>query len=203
MQQALIRSSDWPPEGGTTALTNNATASYYIVGDADSVAAVMETLVRSCSVVNASGIAIEVGYFKLLLLPNFTGLYAQENSSTVHVEQAVQYYRASSFMLALSSYNNSASLPSNAPADNNTAPLPPSADTTLPLGTNLTFLKCLNETIGASVPIMDAEPSLWDAATFPNVMILVWLVMVLWSLLEDLDCSCRRSRSGYTRLPDN
>ncbi|KAJ1305986.1 hypothetical protein OPQ81_010701 [Rhizoctonia solani] len=162
MQQALVRSTGWPPEGnGGNATINNATASYYIVGDADSVSAVMEALVAQCSVVNA------------------TGTLVNDNNSTVHVEQAVQYYRASSFMLALTSYNNSANLPSNAPTDNNTAALPPSADAPLPTGTNTTFLNCLNETIGASVPIMDAAPGTLRATTGLNAVGLLWLLIWL------------------------
>ncbi|EUC57521.1 catalytic domain thiamin pyrophosphokinase, putative [Rhizoctonia solani AG-3 Rhs1AP] len=162
MQQALIRSSDWPADGGGgNTTTNNATASYYIVGDADSVSAVMDALVAQCSVVNATGTAVN------------------DNNSTVHVEQAVQYYRASSFMLALTSYNNSANLPSNAPADNNTAAPPPSADTPLPAGTNTTFLNCLNETIGESVPIMDAAPGALRATTGLNVVGMLWLMIWL------------------------
>ncbi|CAE6534365.1 unnamed protein product [Rhizoctonia solani] len=162
MQQALVRSSDWPPEsGGGNTTTNNATASYYIVGDADSVSAVMDALVTQCSVVNATGTPVD------------------DNNSTVHVEQAVQYFRASSFMLALTSYNNSASLPSNAPTDNSTAAPPPSADTPLPTGTNTTFLNCLNETIGGSVPIMDAAPGTLRATTGLNVVGMLWLLIWL------------------------
>ncbi|KAG8734157.1 hypothetical protein FRC12_018631, partial [Ceratobasidium sp. 428] len=136
MQYAVVRSSEWPPEN-TTAPINNATASYYIVGDADSVSAVMEALVSGCSVTNATGQTVD------------------DNNPAVHVEQAVQYYRASSFMLALSSYNNTANLATNAPTDNNTAPPGANLDTPLPAGTNTTFLNCLNTTIGDAVPIMD------------------------------------------------
>ncbi|CAE7224450.1 unnamed protein product [Rhizoctonia solani] len=161
MQQALVRYSEWPSDGGGTNTTNNATAPYYIVGDADSVSAVMEALVAQCSVVNATGTPVD------------------ENNSTVHVEQAVQYYRSSSFMLALTSYNNSANLPSNAPTDNNTEALPPSSDTSLPTGTNTTFLACLNDTIGASVPIMDAAPGTLRATTGLNVVGMLWLMIWL------------------------
>ncbi|CUA71147.1 hypothetical protein RSOLAG22IIIB_09368 [Rhizoctonia solani] len=162
MQQALVRSSDWPSEGGAVnTTTKNDTASYYIVGDADSVSAVMDALVTHCSVVNSTGTPVD------------------DNNSTVHVEQAVQYFRASSFMLALTSYNNSASLPSNAPADNSTTAPPPSADTPLPTGTNTTFLNCLNETIGASVPIMDAAPGTLRATTGLNVVATLWLLIWL------------------------
>ncbi|KAG9093375.1 hypothetical protein FRC06_011540 [Ceratobasidium sp. 370] len=182
MQQALVRSSSWPAanarrwtieerqgKNGTNSTTplpvptiNNATASYYIMGDADTVAAVMQEIVKACSVVNASG--TPVGDF----------------NSTVHVEQAVQYYRASSFMLALTSYNNTASLPSNAPPDNNTAPLATSADTGLPMGTDMNFLNCLNTTIGASIPIMDSgAPRTLHAFGGLNAVGIVWLLIWL------------------------
>ncbi|CAE6528263.1 unnamed protein product [Rhizoctonia solani] len=165
MQQALVRSTEWPAEGaGGNTTINNATASYYLVGDADTVSAVMEALVAQCSVANATGTPVD------------------DNNSTVHVEQAVQYYRSSSFMLALTSYNNSASLPSNAPTDNNTAPLPPSADTPLPTGTNTTFLNCLNETIGAAIPIMDAAPGALRATSGLNAVGILWLMIWLMKM---------------------
>ncbi|QRV98225.1 catalytic domain thiamine pyrophosphokinase [Ceratobasidium sp. AG-Ba] len=160
MQYAVVRSSEWPQEN-TTAPINNATASFYIVGDADSVSAVMDALVSDCSVVNA------------------TGQNVDDNNPAVHVEQAVQYYRSSSFMLALSSYNNTANLASNAPTDNNTAPPPASADTPLPAGTNTTFLNCLNTTIGDAVPIMDAAPGTLRAVGGLNAVGMLWLVIWL------------------------
>lgn len=78
MQQALVRSSSWPlantkrmiegrqnshnftdPVPGLGQL-DNSTASYYIVGDADTVASVMQELVNLCSVVNASMTPVQV-----------------------------------------------------------------------------------------------------------------------------------------------
>jgi len=160
MQQAVVRSNQWPAEN-TTAPINNATASYYIVGDADSVSAVMEALVSGCSVVNATATVVD------------------DNNPTVHVEQAVQYYRSSSFMLALSSYNDTANSPSNAPADNNTAAPPAGVDTPLPSGTDTTFLNCLNTTIGDAVPIMDAAPGTLRAVGGLNAVGMVWFVIWL------------------------
>ncbi|KAF8608170.1 hypothetical protein BDV93DRAFT_603039 [Ceratobasidium sp. AG-I] len=182
MRQAIVRSTSWPTiqargwvlegrqSGNATnstapAQVNNITASYYLVGDADTISVVMEELVKTCSVVNSTG----------------TPIY--EINTRVHVEQAVQYYRASSFMLALTSYNNSANLPSSAPADNNTAALPASADTPLPPGTDMNFLNCLNSTIGASIPIMDsagmrALPALGGLNVVGIVWLLVWLLKV-------------------------
>jgi hypothetical protein len=77
-------------------------------------------------------------------------------SKAVWPERVVQYYRASSFALSLDSYNNSASSPLNQPKDNNTGPAV-LADTPLPTGLNMTFLACLNATIGFSVPLIEAD----------------------------------------------
>ncbi|KAK1232626.1 hypothetical protein PQX77_004247 [Marasmius sp. AFHP31] len=59
-------------------------------------------------------------------------------------ENVIQYYRASSVALALDGYNNSAvfSNDTNAP------------DTPLPTGLNTSALDCLNQTIGASAPLV-------------------------------------------------
>lgn len=60
MKQALVRSVDWPPpeQGGNS----SDTASYYIIGDADTIAVVMDELVKSktCPVANATASAVEV-----------------------------------------------------------------------------------------------------------------------------------------------
>jgi hypothetical protein len=202
MQQALVRSNSWPTANArrwlderqsnnstnstTPTQVNNATASYYIVGDADTVAAVMKELVKSCSVVNAAGVTVNVCTFHISFVST-NSFETQEANSTVHFEQAVQFYRASSFMLALTSYNNTASLPSKAPADSNADAPPTSADTPLPAGTDMNFLNCLNRTIGASIPIMDSSAvGSYSAASAPlrafggmNAVGLVWLVVCL------------------------
>ncbi|CAE6418261.1 unnamed protein product [Rhizoctonia solani] len=189
MQQALVRSTSWPAvntrrwlEGrqntnstnSTTPVANNATASYYIVGDADTVAAIMDELVDACSVVRTSGVAIN------------------ETNPSIYFEQAVQFYRASSFMLVLTSYNNTA----NRTPINGTEPSTAIPDTPLPAGTDMNFLNCLNTTIGASIPIMDAENN--PSSTSPssnsalanlqalggmNVFGLLWIFLWLFKLL--------------------
>ncbi|CAE6534364.1 unnamed protein product [Rhizoctonia solani] len=74
----------------TTPTANNGTASYYIIGDTDTVAVVMDGLVTGCSVVRTSGIAVN------------------ETNPSIYFGRAVKFYRASSFMLLLTSYNNTA-----------------------------------------------------------------------------------------------
>ncbi|KAI5827654.1 hypothetical protein K523DRAFT_246329, partial [Schizophyllum commune Tattone D] len=67
-------------------------------------------------------------------------------SDNPRAESIVQYYRASSVALALDGYNNTAALSND---DNATAtPLPEWRDTTM--------LNCVNITIGAAVPLVNA-----------------------------------------------
>ncbi|KAI0692893.1 hypothetical protein BC835DRAFT_1306962 [Cytidiella melzeri] len=60
-------------------------------------------------------------------------------------EEAVQYYRASSVVLTLDGYNNTAALSNDSSVPN--TPLPPWVDQP--------YLDCLNQTIGAAVPLAD------------------------------------------------
>jgi hypothetical protein len=76
------------------------------------------------------------------------------NASTVdgsEPEQAVEYYRASSVVLTLDGYNNTEALTGKENFTN--APLPSGIDTSL--------LDCLNQTIGFSVPLIDAATTRW------------------------------------------
>ena len=66
-------------------------------------------------------------------------------------QQVIQYYRASSAVLTLDGYNNSATFSSNESASD--SPLPQNIDTTL--------LECLNQTIGSAVPLVDGAPEWW------------------------------------------
>jgi len=66
-------------------------------------------------------------------------------------QQAIQYYRASSTVLTLDGYNNSATFSSNESASD--SPLPQNIDTK--------FLECLNQTIGSAVPLVEVPPETW------------------------------------------
>ncbi|KDQ56800.1 hypothetical protein JAAARDRAFT_301744 [Jaapia argillacea MUCL 33604] len=127
---AILRAPSFP----------NTTEVYRIVGDQLSVSAVLAAVVSDCKVQNTT--------LSLFNATDGTGAWPLP-------EQIVQWYRASSFGLSLDSYDNSAALPSNMPASNNSLPLPLSDDTPLPSGLNQTYLHCLNTTIGASVPLVD------------------------------------------------
>ncbi|KAG6829781.1 hypothetical protein H0H87_010296 [Tephrocybe sp. NHM501043] len=82
-------------------------------------------------------------------------------------EKAIQYYRASSVMLAIDGYNNSA-VYSDGASD---SPLPSNVDTNL--------LNCLNQTIGLAAPLIDGASM---NASIPNLG-LIGLIFVTWNLL--------------------
>lgn len=83
-------------------------------------------------------------------------------------EQAVQYYRASSVVLTLDGYNNTAAL-SN---DQQTPNIP------LPSWVNAPFLNCLNQTIGAAVPLIDTASSVLSLSPSVGLLVLLWAVIM-------------------------
>jgi hypothetical protein len=99
----------------------------------------MDSLTRDCHVAPAE--------------PNWTFVDFNKPMQ-VQPEEVTQWYRASTFALALEGYNNSAALISNM-KDERTAPPPPSADTPLPSWVNRTFLDCVNKTVGESLPLVE------------------------------------------------
>ncbi|KAJ2989072.1 hypothetical protein NUW54_g8904 [Trametes sanguinea] len=87
-------------------------------------------------------------------------------------EQAIQYYRGSSVVLTLDGYNDTSAL-----ADNSSAPAPP-----IPSNIDMTLLNCLNQTIGAAVPLFDdSEQTSSAGVLLPNVSLL-GLAYVIWCL---------------------
>ncbi|KAL5529661.1 hypothetical protein ACEPAG_5646 [Sanghuangporus baumii] len=138
-----LNAADRPGGNLVTALVkpsyNTSSVTYRLVGDNSSVVAVFDALVANCSVANSS---------------SAFSTFTPSNTVWPLPEQVVQYYRASSFALSLDGYNNTAALPANAPASNNSKPVE-MADTSLPSGLNMTFLSCVNNTIGASVPLVE------------------------------------------------
>ncbi|KAJ2915766.1 hypothetical protein MD484_g4649, partial [Candolleomyces efflorescens] len=82
-------------------------------------------------------------------------------------EQAVQYYRASSAVLTLDTYNNTA-----------TYAVEGTADSPLPSNANYGLLSCLNGTIGSTLPLIDGAIGL---NPLPSIN-LVGLVGLFWWL---------------------
>ena len=178
MYQATIQHQSWNQTQAKRELTRrqnvanpNATAPYILLGDRDSVSAIVAQLQNICSINIISNDAI-----------NF------DSPNVVVPEQIVQYYRSSSLALALTSYNNSASSLFNAPQTSDSLPNN-TQDTPLPTGTDLIFLACLNNSVAESAPLMDAtdtplanhglklgSPILWDGPYVPAI-ILLWIVL--------------------------
>lgn len=95
--------------------------------------------------------------------------YSDSLTALPQPEQAIQYYRASSVALTLDGYNNSGAL---GPDGSPNTPLPSNIDTIL--------LGCLNQTIGAAVPLVD-EGVRWAS---PNI----GLVGLFWVFLYVSSC---------------
>lgn len=96
------------------------------------------------------------------LLSTFPTTY--NSSISGRPEQAVQYYRASSVVLTLDGYNNTAAL-------NDTEPVGPPAP--LPSAIDVDLLRCVNATIGASVPLVGSSGHTHGQ---PTLLLLMWLI---------------------------
>jgi len=98
--------------------------------------------------------------------------YQDSFSALPQPEQTIQYYRASSVALTLDGYNNTGALSSDASVP----------DTPLPTNFDKTLLACLNETIGAAVPLIDGGSTLQPVFGLPTVL-LVWLVYMIGGMV--------------------
>ncbi|KAI6016126.1 hypothetical protein PISMIDRAFT_113810 [Pisolithus microcarpus 441] len=87
-------------------------------------------------------------------------------------QQAVQYYRASSVVLTLDGYNNSATFSSNANL----------TDSPLPSNMDMNLSVCLNQTIARAVPLVNgALPSSFVAPPLASVAVLAVVISFLLS----------------------
>lgn len=119
--------------------------SLWMIGDRESVTALLSLLVDPSSSYTY-GCGVKTG----TPIP-FNGTSTQ---SPVRFENVVQWYRSSSFALAYQRYNNSYAL---SPL-NETTRLDWSESTPLPSTfESSSFLQCVNKTITAALPILDAE----------------------------------------------
>jgi len=89
-------------------------------------------------------------------------------------EQVIQYYRASTLVLTLDSYNNTATYAAEGTPD---TPLPA-------LGTkDAALLNCLNTTIGLAAPLVSSGRLSATMDTPLPIFFAFWLVWWLWELL--------------------
>ena len=131
---------------------------FHLLADNFTVTSLIESVASNCTLGNTTALSV-------------TSLNDSDPSSP-RPEQAVQYYRASSVVLTLDGYNDTAALSDDPNAPN--TPLPPWVDAN--------FLNCLNQTIGAAVPLIDAAPSLRWSSPSIGLLGLVWLAV--FSLLS-------------------
>jgi hypothetical protein len=134
----------------------------------------MDVLVTSsCDVINST-----VSAYNASTPPSSDNVFG-----TLNPDEVVQYYRSSSFALTLDGYNNSAAWPSNAPppipsSDNSTSAGGDVTDTVLPTnGLDLTFLSCVNTSIGQALPIMN-RASRGVNMEGVSLMGLIWLFVL-------------------------
>ena len=138
---------------------------FYLVTDSDTATAMVTVLQNNCSSVLNSGVS------------NTPVPYNISDPNSPKPEEVVQYYRASSAALMLEGYNNTAQLSDNTSLPD--APLPTNIDTNL--------LTCLNETIGAAIPLVDAaSPTTWNfgvtgsAYTISSFWLLYYVLSVIF-----------------------
>ncbi len=144
-------------------ISPSSNATFHIVADNSTVASLIGSIRSSCSgkFTNSSSTS-----------PSLYG----GSTSDPRPEGAIQYYRASSVVLTLDGYNNTAALSdSSSNANAKPTPLPSYVDTQL--------LDCLNSTIGAAVPLLQSGSAL--AVPRPEMAGTLGLaIVVLWHVFS-------------------
>jgi hypothetical protein len=135
-----VTSSTW-----NTTLINGVNETYWMIGDDESVVTLLSILVDK----NATDL-YGCGVQNLTIQP----FNSSDPLNPVRFENVIQWYRASSFALAFTGYNNIYALPPL----NETADLGWDDSTPLPDALQYSpFLQCINGTISAALPILDRE----------------------------------------------
>lgn len=125
----------------TTSFSSNSSATnrstFHLLADNTTVTNLADTIDERCaSFLNSTNSSTPIAF--------------NENATNApKPESAIQYYRASSVVLTLDGYNNSAVFSEDEKAQD--TPLPTNLDTGL--------LDCLNKTIGENVPLVEASGS--------------------------------------------
>ena len=142
-----------------TFVSNSTNTSFHVLSDNSTVSSLISSIDANCSSSLASSSS------------KSPQPYNASAPGAPQPEQAIQYYRASSIVLTLDGYNNSATFSSNANASS--SPLPSGIDTTL--------LNCLNQTIGLSAPLVSGAGPRWS--TVPSSTSLLGVVWLVWWIL--------------------
>ena len=142
--------------------SNSTNTTFHIISDNSTVASLVTSITANCTTFLATNSS-----------SNFTPQPFNTNSTDApKPEQVIQYYRASSTVLTLDGYNNTATL-----SDNGNV-----TDTTLPSGIDTNLLDCLNQTIGAAVPLIDAAPGFAVSVQGISAVGFFWVVWLFASI---------------------
>ena len=144
----------------TVYISSSQETRFYLIADTSTANVMFPVLEKKCS----------------STLAGLTEPYLAGDPHQPQPEEVVQYYRASSAALALEGYNNTAQL-----SDDTSLP-----DTPLPTNIDTDFLTCLNETIGAAIPLVDAaNPTVWNFGVTGSAytMSCFWLLYYVLSVM--------------------
>ncbi|KAK7685532.1 hypothetical protein QCA50_011399 [Cerrena zonata] len=139
--------------------SNTTNSTFHVLSDNTTVTALIETISTTCT-----GIAQNFSRVPVLLNTS--------DPSAPRAEQAIQYYRASSVVLTLDGYNDTTAL-----QDNSTGP-----DVPIPSWADTTLLNCLNQTIGDSVPLVDAATTTTFSFASMSQSPAMGLLGLIWTL---------------------
>ena len=149
------------PMAEATFVSNSTNTTFHLLSDNSTVSSLISSIDANCSSSLSSSSSTS------------PQVYNDSAPGVPQPEQAIQYYRASSIVLTLDGYNNSATLSSD----------PNATDSPLPSGIDTTLLDCLNQTIGLSAPLVSGAGLRWSTgAPSTSLLGLLWLVWWMLSL---------------------
>ena len=131
-------------------ISNSTNTTFHLLADNSTVTSLISSIDANCS----------------SSLSSSSSPYNDSNPASPQPESAIQYYRASSVVLTLDGYNNTATDSSS----------PDTTDTPLPTNIDTTLLNCLNSTIGQAVPLIDGALSISLSRPGMGVLGLFWVV---------------------------
>lgn len=168
-----------PSSWNTTAI-NGVEETYWMIGDRESVAAMLSLLVDipglypyGCGVRNNT---LEV-------------FNASDSANPANFENVIQWYRASSFALAFEGYNNTYALNDTYSLGwGDSTPLPPEV-------VYSPFLQCINNTITAALPILDQGKPPLDGGMIALIVVgSIFGFLVMICFCGPCLSACRRGR---------
>jgi hypothetical protein len=150
------------PMASAIFISDSSNSTFYLLADNTTAIELIRDIRNNCSTSN-----LDSAKSSTTSIP-----YNETNPLSPQPESAIQYYRASSVVLALQGYNNTAVFQEEGTPD---VPLPASLD--------ITLKNCLNYTIGAAVPLIG---SVRIQHAIPSTSFLVLLSILLRFLIVNL-----------------